>query len=101
VSLGNADVAANIETVVSRGIGMLTLASGLFFIFYFVTAGLDWISAAGEKAKITKARDKMTQSAIGLAVVIISYSVIGLIGTLFGLDILHPAQTLLLLIPTP
>jgi amino acid transporter len=85
----------NLENAISNFIGAFTLIAGLMFIFYFVYAGLIWLSAAGEKSKVQKARDQMTQAAIGLAVIVMSYGMIGLIGSVFGLDILRPGNTIL------
>lgn len=89
------NVVKNMELIISNGIGLLTLLASLMFILFFITGSIEWVTSAGEKAKIQKARDKMTQSAIGLAIVIMAYSIIGLIGTLFGITILRPGVILL------
>jgi hypothetical protein len=89
----------NLETLLSTIIGFITILAGLFFIFNFVTAALNWVSV-GESSKVEKARDKMTQSAIGLVVVIISYALIGVIGSVIGINILTPAALIRTIIPT-
>jgi hypothetical protein len=88
----------NAENLLSTIIGFITILAGLFFIFNFVTGALDWVNAP-DHGKVEKAREKMTQSVIGLVIVIISYGLIGLIGRVVGLDLLNPGQMLRDLIP--
>jgi hypothetical protein len=90
-----AAAAGNLEKFISNAIGALTLIGGLFFIFYFVMGALNWITSGGEKGKIDKARDQMVQAVMGMVVIVISYALIGVIGTFLGLDLLNPAQALL------
>ncbi len=89
----------NLEIFISNLIGLLTAMAGLFFIFYFVMGGLNWVTAGGEKGKIEKAREQMFQGVVGLVIIAISYSVVGLIGSFVGIDILHPGQQILKLNP--
>jgi hypothetical protein len=84
---------ANLEHFISNTIGVLTILGGLFFIFYFVTGGLNWVTAGGEQGKVTKARDQMVQAVIGMVVIVISYGLVGVVGSFLGLDLLHPATT--------
>jgi hypothetical protein len=55
----------------------------LMVIVFFVWGGIEWISAGGDTAKVQKARDRLTQSAIGLIVLVASFSIIGLLSSLF------------------
>ncbi len=84
-----------LEKFISNAIGALTIIGGLFFIFYFVMGALNWITAGGDSGKITKARDQMIQGVTGMVVIVISYGLIGIIGSFVGLDLLHPANTFL------
>jgi hypothetical protein len=85
--------AQNLEKLISNGVGGLTMLAGLFFIFYFVMGGLNWVTAGGEQGKITKARDQMIQAVIGLVVIVMAYGLIGIVGKFVGLNILTPADT--------
>jgi hypothetical protein len=89
----------NLETFLSTIIGVITVVGSVFFIVNFLLAALSWITAGGDSGKIQSARDKMVQSTIGLIVVIAGYSVVGLIGSIVGLDILNPGTVLNELIP--
>lgn len=71
---------------------------GLLLILYFIWGAIEWISAGGDSAKVTKARDRMVQSTVGMIVLVGSFAIIGLISALFfggNFDLLNPV------IPTP
>lgn len=89
----------NLESFLSTLIGIITVVGSLFFIVNFLLAALSWITAGGDSGKISSARDKMVQSAVGLIVVVGGYAIVGLIGTIVGLNILHPRATLEALLP--
>lgn len=95
---GSADsqtAVTNIEGFLSAMIGLLTVLGGLFFVVYFLLAALKWITAGGDSGKVSKARDQMIQGVLGLVVMIAAYSVIGLIGTILGLNLLTPGAEIL------
>lgn len=91
--------AKNLELFVSNAIGIITILAGLSFVLYFVLGALNWTTAGGEQAKVTKARDQMVQSVIGMVVVVISYALIGVVGTFLGFDFLNPGCGFLKLVP--
>lgn len=72
----------------SNLIGFLTILGGVFFIVYFFLGALQWILSGGDSGKAEKARNRMLQSVLGLVVMVASYSLIGLVGTLLGLDLI-------------
>ncbi len=99
----NLDTAENtltqLESIISTIVGLITVAAGLFFVVNFVLAAFEWVAAGGDSGKITKARDKMLQSVIGLIIVIMAYAIIGLVSGVLGLRILNPAESLRTLLP--
>lgn len=72
----------------------LTVVASLAFSIFFIIGGLKWITSGGDKAKAEEAKTQMTQAAIGLIVVVVSYFIIGIISNILGLDILDPATVL-------
>ena len=70
---------------------MLTVVAGMAFALYFLLGGLNWITAGGDKGKIDKAKGMMTNGAIGLIIIVLSYSITWIVGKALGLDILNPA----------
>jgi hypothetical protein len=93
------NAALNLERFISNAIGALTVLGGLFFIFYFVMGGLNWVTAGGEQSKVTKARDQMIQGVVGMVVIVISYGLLGLVGGFVGFNFLNPGQAIIDLRP--
>lgn len=90
----------NLETLISNMIGLLTVLGGIFFVFVFVLGAFNWINGGGDSGKVEKARTQMIQGVIGLIIMVAAYSIIGLIGSVVGLDLLTPGAALQQLQPT-
>ena len=84
---------------VSTIIGVVTVFAGLAFLLYFAIGGLKWITSSGEKSKAEEAKTELTQAAIGLIVVAVSYFIVGIVGGVVGLNILNPLKILTPLFP--
>lgn len=80
----------------STVLGFLTLVAGLAFLLYFVLGGLQWLTSSGDASKVESAKNQMVGAAIGLVVVIAAYAIAGLVGMIFGIDILFvtPMETI-------
>ncbi len=91
-------VALQFEKIISLGISVLTIVGGLFFLMYFFLGALKWVTAGGDGGKVGKARDEMIQGVIGMIVVVAAYGIVGLIGTVVGLNILQPATQIIKLL---
>jgi cytochrome bd-type quinol oxidase subunit 2 len=79
-----------IEKLISNTLVILTIVSGLAFTLYFLLGGLNWIVAGGDKGKIDKAKSMMTNGAIGMVVIAVSYAITWIVGKALGIDILNP-----------
>lgn len=79
---------------ISTIIGVITVVAGLAFLLYFAIGGLKWITSSGEKARAEEAKTELTQAAIGLIVVAVSYFIAGIIGGVVGIDIFNPLKVL-------
>lgn len=64
---------------------------GLALLVMLVLGALEWITAGGEKGKIEQARDRITQSTIGLLVLIGTVAISSFIGARLGFDLLKLA----------
>lgn len=73
-------------------IGFLTVVAGLWFGLQMILGGYDWINSAGDKGKLETARNKIIYALLGIGIVVGAYVIIGLIGTLLGLQILNPGE---------
>lgn len=75
---------------ISTIITSITVVGGLAFVLYFTLSALKWVTSGGDKTKIAEAQSGMTQGAIGLIAIVASYFIIGIIGSVLGIDILNP-----------
>lgn len=82
------------NTIISNIVGVMTIIAGIWFIFQFITGGIGWLSAGGDKAKLQAAQAKITQGIVGLIVVVIAFFLIDVVGALLGLDILSPGEVI-------
>lgn len=89
----------NLELFLSNLIGFLTTLAAIFFIIYFFMGAFGWVTSGGDKGKTEKAREQITQGVLGLVLIIAAYAIIGLIGSIIGLDILTPGKLILELKP--
>ncbi len=58
-----------IATIISAVLGLL----GVIFLILIIFAGYNWMTAAGEEEKVTKAKDTLTRAIIGLVIIICAY----------------------------
>jgi hypothetical protein len=79
----------NLENIISTVIGVITVVGSIFFIINFIIAAFNWITSDGDQGKLKSARDRMTQSVIGLVIVVASYSLIALLGSIVGIELLN------------
>jgi len=87
--------AQTLTTAISGIIGFLTILATIWFLIQFLLGGIAWISAAGDKNKLTEARDKLSNAFIGLIIVVAGWAVLAIAGQFFGwTDILSPASLL-------
>lgn len=82
----------NLNLIISNIIGFATIVAGIFFIIYFIMAAYKWLGSNGEPNKLSESRNQMIHGILGLAIIIAAYSIIGLVGTLIGFDLLNPAE---------
>jgi hypothetical protein len=73
----------------------MTIIAGIWFIFQFIIAAYGFMAAGGDQQKMANATKKITSSLIGLVVVVVSYAVMSLLGTLLGFKFLNVAQLII------
>ena len=75
--------------IISMTIGLMTLGAGIWFLFQIIVAGYNYLSAGGDRERFVAAGRKITNSMIGLAIVIAAYALIALLGTIFNVQFLE------------
>lgn len=74
-------------SLISGLVGALFIAGFLLAFMQLLIGGITWITAGGDKQKLEKARNQITNSIIGLIVVGSVYALTTLIARFFGLDL--------------
>jgi hypothetical protein len=78
-----------LATIMSNIIGAMTIGAGIWFLFQVIIAGYNYMNAASDKARIENASRKLTNSLVGLAIVVAAYGLLSLIGSLLGIEFLN------------
>lgn len=65
----------------------LTLTIIVFF-FIFLVGGYRWITSSGDEKKLTVARSQITNGLIGLLIILSSWVIMGILGSIFDIEIL-------------
>ncbi len=73
------------RTMVTSLLQIALIASVILVLFQLVTAGINWITSGGDKAKTDSARGKIVAAIIGLVLVVASWAVFLFILQLIGL----------------
>lgn len=66
---------ADFPTIIGGVIKVLLGVLGVIFLILIVFSGVKWMTAAGEPAEITKAKDTIRQAIIGLAITLAAYAI--------------------------
>lgn len=74
--------------VFQTAIALLLITVVVLSLIFLVWAGLQWAMSGGEKEKLQKARARVTYSIVGLVLAFSSFFVIGLIDSIFGINLL-------------
>jgi hypothetical protein len=78
-----------LATIMSNILGAMTIGAGIWFLFQAIIAGYNYMNAAGDKTRIENAGRKLTNSLIGIAIVVAAYGLLALIGSFLGIEFLN------------
>lgn len=77
-----------VTQVVSKVVGFMTVAAGVWFLFQLIIGGISWVTSGGDKNNIENAKNRLTHAFIGLIIVVAGWGILALAGTFLGYDIL-------------
>lgn len=84
--LYNTAPVAGLGNLITVGIQLFLIITSFVFLLYLMWGGYDWIQSGGEAEKIAGAKDKMTNAALGLLIVVASLTIFTyIVGNLFGI----------------
>lgn len=90
----DANPTTQLETIISNTIAVLTVVAVIFFVLQIIFAGYAFISSQGDEKKLEIAKDRLTNNALGLFIVVVAVGLGALIAKLVGIpDILDLNQT--------
>lgn len=69
-----------IQSFAGRVIGVVLSFVGVIFLILMIYAGISWMTAVGNEQQITKARDLLINSIIGLIIVFAAYAITAFVG---------------------
>lgn len=75
---------ATIATLLNPIIQNVLIISGLFAFFTIVFAGVAYITASGDKAKVEQAQHMLNYAILGLIVVVTAFLITRVIGAVIG-----------------
>lgn len=79
---------------VSNLIRLGTVIAGIWVLFNFITAGYIYITSSGDSSAHKKVSDQLTNSVMGLVLIVVAYTIAGLLGLIIFGDpsyILNPS----------
>ena len=67
----------------------MVIIGSLLVILYFVWGAIDWLTAGGNEEKLKKARGRMVDAFIGLALLVASYAIMRFMEFVFGFSLVN------------
>lgn len=82
--------------VISAGVGIILIVSGLAAFIYLIWGGFEWIISGGDKSKVESAQHRIQAALLGLFIVFASWAIFLIVEQFLGFNILSGFT-----IPTP
>lgn len=73
--------------LVSNLVGALFIAGFLLSFVYLIMGGFTWVTSAGDKTKLEKARDEITNALVGLVIIGGAYAITTVVAQFFGFEL--------------
>ena len=76
----------NLENTLSVLFGVLSFVAFIYFVIQIIFAGYDFISSQGDAKKLEEARHQLTNSILGLAIIVVAVGFGSLLASIFGIE---------------
>ncbi len=86
--LNDSSILTAIAKIVSTIVGFITILGAIYFFLQLMIGAFEWTLSSGDKAKLTKAQDRLVNATIGLIIMVAAYGVIAVLSAVLGIDIL-------------
>jgi hypothetical protein len=71
IELGNRDIRATIASIINVAMGLL----GIIAVVIILIGGFQWMTAGGNEENVEKAKQRIIQGVIGLAIILASWAI--------------------------
>ena len=71
--------------IISATVGLFLLIGSISALIYIMMGALNWITASGDKSKLEKAQQQITQAIVGLILLASSWAIMLLLGQFTGI----------------
>lgn len=84
-------IAGNTElgVIISNAMTIIFTGAILLVLFYLVIGAFEWITSGGEKESVGKARGKIINALIGLAILALAFLIARVAGNIVNIDIFN------------
>lgn len=72
------------QRLIQLGIEFIFILGVVLTVVFVIISGIQWITSAGDKEKVQKARARLTYSIIGLLVIVSAFFIISVVISLLG-----------------
>ena len=73
------------STVISGVITVFLILAVLYFLFFFISGSLVYISSGADDKKVQMAKSQITNAIVGLVIIFLVFAILQLLGTFFGI----------------
>jgi hypothetical protein len=85
------DASVGLSKLITTGVQLFLFVGGLALLLYLMWGAFDWITSNGEKEKVEKARQKITNAIIGMVLMVVALGIFGLVtGDMLGIIVNNP-----------
>lgn len=74
------------QAIIQNSITILLITIIILSLFFLIFGGIRWITSSGDKAKLDSARKTIIYAIVGLALALLSFFIVNLVGQLFGIS---------------
>lgn len=90
--LGADQSGAPLGLLMARLYRTAVMVGGVALLLYIAWAGINWITAGGDKNKVEEAKNRLTNAIVGMVILVAATGIIVFLGhQLFGMDLLNPS----------
>ena len=84
----------NLENIISLGITLLSTIAIIFFIIQIILAGYAFMNSKGDSKNMEIARNRLTQSVMGVTITIVAVGIGALVASIFGIENIFNLNTI-------